>query len=87
MVAVILGFIFFTPRHVFRDLPPAAVETLQPGVYRVEAAALVRDAQDLDARIARVVREQTGREVRIQRREPVKDAGGTLLAYRVWVDK
>jgi hypothetical protein len=85
MVGLILAFIFFTPRYVFRDQPHAGVEMTQPGVYRVNADSLVPVGPDLDATITRLLREQTGREVQVQRLEPVKDAGGTLLAYRVWV--
>jgi len=84
MVGLILAFIFFTPRSVFRDQPHAAVEMTQPGVYRVDAQGLVPAGPELDAMITRVLREKTGREVHVQRLEQVKDAGGTLLAYRVW---
>lgn len=86
MVALILAFIFFTPRRVFRDLPPAAVEALRPGEYRVEVMALVPSGSSLDTTLANAVREHTGQAVHIVRSEPVRDAVGTLLAYRVWVD-
>jgi hypothetical protein len=87
MVGLILAFIFFTPRYVFRDQPHAGVEMTQPGVYRIDAEALVPQGMDLDATVAKVLREQTGRDVHVQRLEPMKDAGGTLLAYRVWVQE
>jgi hypothetical protein len=87
MVGLILAFIFFTPRYVFRDQPHTGVEMTQPGVYRVDVEALVPQAPDLDAAVARALREKTGREIRVQRLEPMKDAAGTLLAYRVWVQE
>ncbi len=87
MVGLILAFIFFTPRYVFRDQPHAAVEMTRPGVYRVEADSLVPAGPELDAMVTRLLRERTGRDVHVQRLEPLKDAGGTLLAYRVWVQQ
>jgi hypothetical protein len=84
MVALILAFIFFTPRYVFRDQPHGNVEMTQPGVYRIDVEALAPQGTDLDATVSRVLREQTGRDVRVERLEPMKDAAGTLLAYRVW---
>jgi hypothetical protein len=87
MVALILAFIFFTPRGVFRDKPPAPVEVVEEGLYRIDAAALEPNGEELDTAIARVLRTQEGHEVRIQRHEPVRDAAGALLAYRVWVEK
>ena len=87
MVALILAFIFFTPREVFRDKPPAMVEVVEQGVYRIDAAALVPDGPELDSAITRVLNAHEGHEVRIQRHEPVRDAAGALLAYKVWVEK
>ena len=87
MVVAILAFIFATPRGFFRDRPPARVEVVRPGVYRVDADALVPEGEELDTMLAGAVREKTGREVRVQRREAVKDASGNLLAYRVWVEQ
>jgi hypothetical protein len=87
MVALILAFIFFTPREVFRDKPPAMVEVIEQGVYRVDADKLVPGDGELDTAIARVLSEHEGHEVHVQRREPVRDAAGGLLAYKVWVDK
>ena len=87
MVALILAFIFFTPREVFRDRPPAMVEVVEQGVYRIAADALVPDGRELDAALARVLRAHEGHDVRIQRHEPVRDAAGGLLAYKVWVEK
>jgi|ERR1022692_327841 hypothetical protein len=87
MVALILAFIFFTPRGVFRDKPPTAVEVVEQDVYRIDAGALVPNDGELDAAIARVLSDHEGHEVRIQRHEPVRDAAGALLAYKVWVEK
>jgi len=87
MVALILAFIFFTPREIFRDKPPAAVEVMEQGLYRIDAGVLEPSGDELDAAIARVLRTHEGHEVHIQRHEPVRDAAGTLLAYKVWVDK
>jgi hypothetical protein len=87
MVGLILAFIFFTPRQVFHDVPHTGVEMTQPGVYRVNADKLVPAGPELDAMIARLLQEQTGQEVHVQRMEPMRDAGGSLLAYRVWVQQ
>ena len=86
MCALIVAFIFLTPREVFHDLPPANVEVVAQGVYRIDAQALVPAGAELDALIARLLSEQAGHEVRIHRKEPVRDAGGALLAYKVWVE-
>ncbi len=85
MCGLILAFIFFTPRGFFGDRPHAGVELTAAGVYRVDAEALVPAGADLDAVVTRVLREQTGRDMRVTRLEAVKDAAGTVLAYRVWV--
>jgi hypothetical protein len=87
MCALILAFIFFTPREVFHDVPPANVEVVAAGVYRIDAQALVPAGTELDALLARLLREHEGHDVRIQRKEPMRDAGGTLLAYKVWVEE
>jgi hypothetical protein len=88
MVALILAFIFITPYWVnFRDKPPAPVEVMEQGVYRIDAVALEPSGDEVDTAIARVLRTHEGHEVHIQRHEPVRDAAGTLLAYKVWVDK
>ncbi len=85
MVALILIFIFATPRGIFHDKAPAAVEAIQEKVFRVDADALVPNGMELETDLARILREHEGHEVRIEHHEALRDARGTLLAYKVWV--
>ena len=96
MVALILAFIFFTPRAWFRDRPvsplPAADIVLllnDPAqkVYQVRASLMEREADGSVARSAENVLEtHTGKSVEVIRVEPsLKDSRGQVISYAVWV--
>jgi hypothetical protein len=96
MVALILGFIFLTPRTWFQDrrvtpLPAADVVLLlsDPAqkVYQVRASLMETAAGVSAARSAeRVLEAHTGKSVEVIRIEPsLKDSRGQVISYAVWV--
>jgi hypothetical protein len=97
MVTLILLFIFLSPRWInYKDKPaerlPAQGEVMVqngPGmglIYQVNAKSLdTRDGpEQLQTSILRVIEPISG-GVTVDRTEPVNDANGKLVAYRVWV--
>jgi hypothetical protein len=79
VVALILLFIFATPREFFRDQPKASGIVLMTPAHGssrffIESELLsgVTDG-DRSARAAALVRERFGRKVRVQRVEPIWD--------------
>ena len=96
MVALILAFVFLTPRHWFRDQPesPPAVSDVvflrsdsAGKVYWLRASLL--DVQTNDTAIQsarRVLRALTGKPVEVTRIEPVeRDPQGQVISYAVWI--
>jgi hypothetical protein len=103
MVTIILLFVFLSPRLInFNDRPvernPNSTGVLvypdgQGGlVYQVEARAVPQDvtAQADDdavrAALLRVIEPISG-EVSISRYEAVRDKGGKIRTYKVWVQR
>src|ERR1044071_3823821 len=97
MVAMILVFIFLSPRFInFKDQPaerlphPSEVVVIADGnnlTYQVEASAV--DATDPDmvrAHLQRAIEPISG-EVTIFRIETIRDRSGRVTAYRAWVYK
>ena len=93
MVALILGFLFLTPRQWFRD-QPRVPHTSRIGklngahgtsVYWVEAAFLagVPEAQR-GARIAELLRQSGGEKREIVRFDPVLDSESNVEGYIVF---
>jgi len=93
MVGLILAFVFLTPRGFFHDRPqpplPRQIVALEPdkGVFRVDAALLAHEERTLEDGARRLLRAFTGKPVRIQRLEPIRDPEGRLMAYRVWIEE
>ena len=98
MVALILAFIFLTPRGWFNDqpaLPKASGMVLLSSnqyekVYQLPAALLElkqeTKAEDAIRKGAeRVLRSKTGKPVQITRIKPEMDARGQVVSYAVWV--
>ncbi len=97
MVTLILAFIFLGPMWVnFKDKP---VERLphQTGVvvfpdgqsgfvFQVDAAAVHGDPSTFENDMLRVIEPIAG-EVEITRYEPVRDAKGKVVSYKVWVTR
>jgi hypothetical protein len=97
MVTIILLFIFLAPRFVnFRDKPaerlPAGSEVLVskgPGVslvYQISAKAVdgTGSEEEFEHSLLRIIEPISG-GVELDHYEPVKDANGKLVAYKVWV--
>lgn len=91
MLALILAFIFLTPRSFFRDRPePAAPEqivALDRDAFRLEAATLGREQRNLEGAAQRLLRAFTGKPVRVRRLRPVWNDDGRLVAYEVWIEE
>jgi hypothetical protein len=97
MVTLILAFIFITPYWVnFKDKP---IERLphQTGVvvysdgqsgfiYQIEASAITGDPASFESDVLRIIEPITG-EVEITKYEPVRDATGKIVAYKVWATR
>ena len=96
MVALILAFIFLTPREWFHDQPisPSAsgVVLLSSGssekVYQLRAALIDASAdKSLKKEAERVLQTYTGKPVQIVRIQPDVDAHGQVVSYAVWVQE
>jgi len=92
MCALILAFIFLTPRAFFHDRPTLTearqvveVQGVEGTGYRVEAKLLEGSATSLEANAEHVLGQVTGRPVEILRIQPVLDAKGRVQAYTVWI--
>jgi hypothetical protein len=97
MVTLILAFIFIAPLWVnFKDKPiersphPTGVVVSPDGqngfIYQVDASAVRGDPTTVEADLLSVIEPIAG-EVDITRYEPVRDAKGHIVAYRVWVSR
>lgn len=91
MVGLILAFIFFTPRAWFKDRPPPPareeVQEIDAGSFRLDAKLLAREEKNLEDGAKRVLKNFTGKEVKVHRLEPVLDGDGRVLAYHVWIEE
>ena len=94
MVALILAFIFLTPRAWFHDQPvrPDASDVILVSagagerVYQLRAALIGAQAEDAVRQEAeRVLQVYTGKSVQITRIEPARDPQGQVVSYAVWV--
>ncbi len=92
MVALILAFVFLTPRGFFHDLPTLTqsrqvveVRGVEGTGYRIEAQVLEGGARSLENSAEHVLEEVTGQPVEILRIQPVLDARGRVQAYTVWI--
>jgi len=93
MVTLILAFIFFTPRSVFKDsltnrsLHPNEIVIRQDGpnsfVYDINAAAVSADDQDATSALRRALEPVAG-SIEISRYTELRDTSGKLTGYRVW---
>ena len=92
--ALILAFIFLTPRQFFHDRPiptePRQVMELpaaQGTGYRVAARVLEGNARSLEVNAEHVLAQVRGRPVEVLRMKPVLDSQGRVQAYTVWVQE
>lgn len=91
-VALILAFIFLTPRGVFNDRPMLSqgrqvVEVRgADGIgYRVEAGVLEGTTRSLEVNAEHIVEQVRGRPAVIERIEPVLDERKRIVAYTIWI--
>jgi hypothetical protein len=95
MVTLILVFIFTSPYWInFKDKPiertphqtgVVVVPDGQSGfIYQIEAAAVHGDPTTFETDLLRVIEPIAG-EIEITKYEPVRDANGQVVAYKVWV--
>ncbi|MGA2000686.1 MAG: hypothetical protein ABSG52_11885 [Terriglobales bacterium] len=97
MVTLILAFIFIAPIWVnFKDKPiersghQTGVVVSPDGqngfIYQVDASAVKGDPTSVEADLLSVIEPIAG-EVDITKYEPVRDAKGHIVAYKVWVSR
>lgn len=96
MVTVILAFIFFTPRSVFKDSPnyrpphPNEIVVSSDGhdgfVYELSASAVAMQDQDKQSALKRALQPAAG-NVEIIRYEEVRNGFGKVTGYRVWAHR
>jgi hypothetical protein len=98
MVTLILLFVFLSPRFInFKDKPVERNPHLTgvvviPGekgglIYQVQASAVnTESGQDIRRQLEQIIEPISG-AVSITRYEPVPDAHGHTLSYKVWVEK
>jgi hypothetical protein len=90
MVAIILAFIFLTPREVFRDQPkPASIYMLPSeesgGAYFVETRLLDGVAPaDLAARATALVNARFKTHQTVIRVEPIRDSEDDIIGYTAY---
>jgi hypothetical protein len=97
MVTLILAFIFLAPyglnfkdKPVERALHQTEVVVTPDGqrgfIYQIDASAVRGDPASFETDLLRIIEPIAG-EVEITRYEPVRDAKGHLVAYKVWVTR
>ena len=91
-VALILAFIFLTPRGVFNDRPMLSqgrqvveVRSADGIGYRVEASVLEGTTRSLEVNAEHIVEQVRGRPAQIERIEPVLDERKRIVAYTIWI--
>ncbi|HEY7680045.1 MAG TPA: hypothetical protein VIC04_05950 [Terriglobia bacterium] len=96
MVALILAFIFLTPREWFHDQPVSPIipdvvllsSSSQERVYQLRATLIdASAAKTVTKQAERVLQTYTGKPVQITRIEPDVDSRGQVVSYAVWVQE
>ncbi len=98
MVTLILLFVFVSPHYInFKDKPVERNPHLtgvvvipdQKGgfIYQIQASAVNPAADENVRRQLEQIIEPISGAVSITRYEPLKDASGRVLSYKVWVEK
>jgi hypothetical protein len=98
MVALILAFIFFTPRDWFHDQPvPSEASGValmssnqKERVYRVHAGLLGLSAaaaseEAVRKGVERILQSHVGNPVHVVRVKPESDEKGKVVGYAVWI--
>jgi hypothetical protein len=87
MVALILAFIFLTPREIFRDYPRASNIVRLPAehgsnVYLIEAEDFSRiSPAERSARAEQMLKSRFGRKENVDRVEPLFDSEKEVKGY------
>jgi hypothetical protein len=93
IVAGILAFIFLTPRDLFRDQPrPPSVQRIEALgddrgtiVFWVEPSVIdAAPKAEATERVTELLRQRTGRNLRVIETRPTEDAEGAVRAYLVY---
>lgn len=86
-VALILAFIFLTPKHLFKDQPrPASIVQMpsgeSAGTFWLETGLLAGTAETArPAQAAELLKKRTGKSYVVVRVEPIHDAEMELRGY------
>ena len=93
IVALILAFIFLSPKSLFNDRPSEPVfyevEDAAEGVtvYWIDPGALDRaNPEGAEPRLQELLRGQTGEDLKVVRTEPAMDQAGNVRAYLVYAE-
>lgn len=96
MVTVILAFIFFTPRDVFKDSPtsrpqhPNEIVVKADGpnafIYEVGASSVILGGSDVQSSLKQALEPLAG-NLEITRYETLRDNSGKVTGYRVWAHR
>ncbi len=91
IVALILAFVFLSPRSLFNDRPSAALVHEVEGlgedvrVFWIEPSALdTPSPTSSDRRLQELLQERSGKVLRILRTEPTTDQAGNIRGYLVY---
>lgn len=90
VVALILAFIFLTPRAVFRDQPRASSVVMLPGEagaahFWIEPDLLAGLTEDSRfTRANQLLRSRTGKQHRVTRLEPIYDAEQEIRGFMAY---
>jgi hypothetical protein len=93
VVALILAFIFFTPRGVFNDQPRAPGVVRLPsteagGVFFIEPKLLVEAPPEaIVQQASQVVSRRLGRQASVASVQPIKSEEGELKGYMVYLKR
>ena len=93
IVVLILAFIFLTPRNIFLDQPrPPTVQEIESLsddkgtlVFWVDPQVIDSSAPDeVDSRLRDLLKQRSGKNLRIIDKKPTTDAEGAVRAYLVY---
>ena len=90
VVALILAFIFLTPRDLFRDQPKASSVVMLPSeggsaVFWIEPELLTSAAEaDRGAKASVLLKARTGKKYDLVRLEPIFDAEKDIRGYMAY---
>lgn len=93
IVVIILAFIFLSPRNIFLDQPrPPTVQEIESLnddngtlVFWVDPEVVEGSApDDVDSRLRDLLKQRSGKNLRIVDKKPTTDAEGAVRAYLVY---